>query len=376
MSKKMPKKSTKKSLFIKNNPEPEPKPKPPVIEEEDCVICNDVLDHGKNPKKPLKILKKINGMCGHEFHKECINKWMNSGQQAAAHQCPICRTDISPDQWPRQIPQLQQPQPQQFQEEEDEEDEEEEEPQIPEHQIRLQQVIDYETEQQRAVPFLGVVVCYNNQIYKGYLNTDFNLGTNNTFGELKALVLSEQNDIVSSLPRDFVCNARNFANTVTMGWVPTVTRQIGIREVYFTTPSRCSVRGLSDIIVNNDDLPLGVIYRTYQEFCPEFSVSPFVRSVYENYTRRWDRTGPEDPGIHRTNYFLDPNGPDIPEQFRPENAEADEVKASRNSIAWLCFNIDCVRRGGKTRKNKKRKQTKRRNSRFLKNRKSNKKKSN
>ena len=346
--------------------------KPTTNEINDCSICGDELDDSK----PLKILKKINGMCGHEFHKECINKWMNSGQQAAAHQCPICRTDISPDQWPRQWPQpVQEPQPVQFQEEEEEEEEEEEDEE-PLSQIRLQQVIDYETERQTAVPFLGVVVCYNNQMYKRYLNTDFNLGTNNTFGELKAFVLSEQNDIVSSLPRDFVCNARNFANTVTIGLIPPVTRQIGIRNVYFTTPSRCRVGGLSENIVSHDDLPLGVIYRQYQELCPEYGVSPFVRSVYENYTRRWDRTGPEDPGIHRTNYFLDPNGPVIPQQFRPTNAEADEVKASRNSIAWLCFNIDCVRRGGKTRKNKKRKQTKKRNSRFLKNRKSKKRKSN
>jgi len=371
----MPKKITKKPLFIKNNPEPQPKP--PVIEEEDCVICNDVLDHGKNPKKPLKILKKINGMCGHEFHKECINRWMNSGQQAAAHQCPICRTDISPDQWPQQIPQLQMPQQiPQFQQPQFEE-EEEEEPQIPEHQRRLQQVIDYETEEERAVPFLGVVVCYNNQIYKGYLNTDFNLGTNNTFGELKAFVLSQQNDIVSSLPRDFVCNARNIANTVTMGWVPQVTRQIGIINVYFTTPSQCSTGELSVFVVNNDNSTLGEIYSQYQEVSHEYYVSSrYIRSGYDNYTRRWDRTGPEDPGIHRTNYFLDPNGPDIPEEFRPENAEADQVKASRNAIAWLCFNIDCVRRGGKTRKNKKQKKTKKRNSRFLKNRKSKKRKSN
>jgi hypothetical protein len=339
------------------------------IEVNECPICGDELDHRENAPKPLKKLNVVmdangNEFCGHEFHQECINRWMNTGQQTAAHQCPICRTDISPDQWPEQVQQ----QIPQFQQQV---------PQIPVSQRRLQQVIDYQIEVQTSVPFLGVVVCFRNRVIKTYLNTEFNLTTNNTLGELKAFVLSKQDSIIRSLPRDFVCSARNLASRLTRGYIPPQSRDIQITNVIFTTPSQCSIPGFSNLNLESniyDNLTLDGIYRQYQEEARNYyRNSHFVRSVYNNYTRVWDATGQEDPGIHRTNYFLDPNGPVIPERFRPTNAEENEVKASRNSIAWLCFNIDCVRRGGKTRKNKKRKQTKKRKSNK---RKSNKRKSN
>jgi hypothetical protein len=192
------------------------------------------------------------------------------------------------------------------------------------------------------------------------------LTTNATLGELKGFVLSQQNDIIQSLPRDFICSATNIVSTVTGGYIPQVTRQIQITNVHFTTPSQCSIPGFSNIELNDDNLILGDIYSQYQQRAATrqfYESSYYIQSVYDNYTEEWNPTGFDDPGFNITSFFLDPYGPNIPEQFRAVN---NYEKSSLNSIAWLCFTIDCVRRGGKTRKNKKQKKTKKKKNRFLK----------
>lgn len=312
----------------------------------ECSICQTLID-SSTPETTLTT-------CKHKFHTSCINQWINSGHQMA-NTCPECRTLINPDQLP------QQPQQQQFQYHH------QQQPQILEHERRLQQVIDLERHRNTPVPFLGVVVCYNNQIIKRYLNTFFGLTTQNTLGELKARVLSDQDAIIANLPSDHVCTLINAMSTITQGFIEQRTRQIQITSTRFTTSSECRIDRLSyrdlNTVVGSDDLPLGNLYQDYQEIARQFRNNPYIKSVYDNYVERWDITGPEDPGYRITDYFLDPNGPRISEQFR---ARQRYEKSSPNSIAWVCFTIDCVRRGGKTRKNKKLKKTKKRNYQFLK----------
>ena len=333
----------------------------PTVEEEnkkpreldDCPICLNSLDE-IDTKNPIQQLN-----CGHKFHQNCIYDWMNSINQENTHQCPICRTDISQDQQSldrASAPAPPAPPPAST---------------MPLHERRLQQVINYETgiglHENRPVPFLGAVVCYGNTVYKTYLNTEFNLTTNSTLGELKGAVLSKQNDIISSLPSDFVCTARNIASQLTRGYITPRDRHIEITNVHFTTPSECFIKGFSEINLNNDDLTLGAIYRKYQEDLLKFyGDSHYIRSVFNNYTIERSRPDSYEPEYIRTDYFLDPNGPVIPERFRPIEAYPSQTQASRNLIAWLCFKIDCVRRGGKTRKNKKRKKTKKKKSRIMK----------
>ena len=348
-----------KRLITKNKPN---KNNTPLVIEEDCAICQEVLNDGQTPVTTLT-------NCNHKFHEPCINQWMNSGQ-ANAHVCPLCRTNINQNQWPNV------PSPTQQQQQQQQQQPQFQQHQTPEYERRLQRVTQLEIQAGTSVPFLGVVVCYNNKMYKGYLNTEFDLTTNATLGELKNSVLSQQNDIVSLLPRDFICTARNIASTVTRGLVSPITRQIQITNVHFTTPSQCSIPEFSDQNFNNDDnLRLGDIYSQYQKKIRDIYGSSsygsssygsslyYIRSVYDNYTEEWNPTGPDDPGYYRTGFFLDPNGPIIPLPFR---AVSNYEQSSLNSIAWLCFTIDCARRGGKTRKNKKLKKTKKRNSKFLK----------
>ena len=328
------------------------KHKPKNIEnlhiQEECSICTELFDL-KTPETTLT-------NCNHKFHTSCINRWIDT-TSPNANKCPLCRTPINPDQLPQQQQQHPQ-QPQQFQYHH--------QPQISEHERRLQQVTALERQRNTPVPFLGIIVCYDDQIIKRYLNTYFGLTTNSTLGELKGFVLSNQEDIIRRLPSDHVCTFINAMSMISRGFIEGRTRQIQITDTHFTSSSECSARGISLIHFNNmDEITLGNLYEDYQEAAARYRNNNLIKHIYDNYVERLERTSPDDPGRSTTDYFLDPYGFTIPGQFRAKQGNGYE-KSSLNSIAWLCFTIDCVRRGGKTRKNKKQKKTKKRNSQFLK----------
>lgn len=50
------------------------------VQDEDCPICMDELN------------ECIMLDCGHKFHTECMNKWLE--EQAPAATCPMCRDDL------------------------------------------------------------------------------------------------------------------------------------------------------------------------------------------------------------------------------------------------------------------------------------------
>ena len=50
------------------------------VQGEDCPICMDELN------------ECIMLDCGHKFHTECMNKWLE--EQAPAATCPMCRDDL------------------------------------------------------------------------------------------------------------------------------------------------------------------------------------------------------------------------------------------------------------------------------------------
>jgi hypothetical protein len=52
----------------------------------DCTICRCSLDTSSLYNQDKGIDSKIiNGICGHAFHEECINPWINKNKN-----CPIC----------------------------------------------------------------------------------------------------------------------------------------------------------------------------------------------------------------------------------------------------------------------------------------------
>jgi hypothetical protein len=330
----------------------EPRLVEPKIEDKECGVCLDDLNNGR----PLKELKKVGNSCGHEFHQQCIDDWMKSGS-SNAHRCPICRTDISEDQWPpRPISQLS----------------------INNSQTKLQQVIAYENSFQPPVPvpFLGIAICINGQMIIKYLNTDFGLGTNNTLNELKTAILSRSSQISSQ--RGFFCpsNLRRHLNNVVSLTGATTRRESSFRinRIGFGVPISCDFN-FTQINYNEDALLLKDLYSNYQSRAEHLlynrsdyariddSVFDNLKSVYKNHQVR------NTLGRVTTNYFLNRYNPDIPEEFRV-NQDPDEPyieKATKNSLAWLIVDIECTTfAGGKTRKNKKQKKTKKKKSRFLK----------
>jgi len=310
--------------------------KPSVIEE-DCPICQELLNVPVTPETPGIPVTILN--CGHKFHEACINQWMNSNQ-GSAHFCPLCRAPINQVQLPPPpTPAMQQ----QLAE-------------IPIHERRLQEVVEYQTQRGTPVPFLGIVLCHNNIVRGLDLNTSLNLTTDNTLGELKAIILGNPDNIINLLPTDFTCAAWNVASTVTRGIIQPSRRTIQILDIRFTTPSMCSIPGFSDDnIIDNDDITLGELYRIYQQNARRFllnrssrdSHSLLVRNVYNRHVI-FHNPNPDWDGVEETDYFLNPNNPTIPEPFRAINNQ----QSTFNSIAWLGINIGCARSGGKTRKTK------------------------
>lgn len=313
----------------------------PTVIEEDCTICQELLNVPATPETPAKPVTTLN--CGHKFHEECINRWMNSNQ-GSAHFCPLCRAPINQVQLPpAPTPAMQQ----EFAE-------------IPIHERRLQDVVQYQTQSGTPVPFLGIVLCHNNIVRGLDLNTSLNLTTDNTLGQLKAIILGNPDNIISLLPTDFTCAAWNAASTFSRGFIQPSRRTIQIQDIRFTTPSMCSIPGFSDDnLIDNDDITLGELYRAYQQNARIFlltrssrnSNSLLVRNVYNRHVI-FHNPNPDWDGVEETNYFLNPNNPIIPEPFR---AVDGNQYATFNSIAWLGINIDCTRSGGKTRKTRKNK---------------------
>ena len=54
---------------------------------QDCVYCKNSLSQSSPDYYEKGIISTIvTGKCGHSFHQECINLWLNKSKT-----CPICR---------------------------------------------------------------------------------------------------------------------------------------------------------------------------------------------------------------------------------------------------------------------------------------------
>ena len=316
--------------------EEEPQIKKQKEDEENCAIC---MEHLK-VKDRFKLIQ-----CNHdEFHKACINSVINSRRnETPGPSCPMCRTPIIRSQWPpRPSSQLS----------------------IDNSQTRLQKVIDYENSRgETPVPFLGIAICIDGQMIIKYLNTDFNLGTINTLNDLKTAILSRSDEIASQ--RGFFCpaNLRLLANNAvsTIGLTQHLEPSFRINRIGFGVPLSCDFN-FADSDYNEPDLGgtlLKDLYTEYQsgakdvldnredyERIPTY-VHDNLKSVYKNHTIHFPI------GTATTDYFLNSENPDIPEEFRPREVQRVRYieKATNNSLAWLIVHIECTTHaGGKTKK--------------------------
>jgi hypothetical protein len=124
-------------------------------EEADCPICFEAFGT-KNIKTLETSIKDKKEVCGHSFHKDCIDTWINSTkQQEGGPTCPVCRNVISEDQWPQEdVRDLTIVQGAQAQN--------------PDERARLIEVEEQQREQRQEgpVPFIGILVCLNGQPFQ------------------------------------------------------------------------------------------------------------------------------------------------------------------------------------------------------------------
>ncbi len=339
------------------------------VDEAECPICLDPLGT-ENVKTLNKVAakQKINNVetdiqvCGHSFHKKCIDNWINSTrEQTGGPRCPVCRTEISRDQWPQQEPRIRGPTIVQ-------------QADAARPSIRAQaiQAEEREREQQGQGPvlFMGILVCLNGQPFrKKYLNSDteFNLRTNNTLGELKAKILALAPELAKQ--RTFFCqtNMGRYINNALSYTGLTNERKPSFRitSMYYGTPYSCdkfsqlNIGNIPENMIRNnnsiDNIALIDIYKDYQNNIIyasdtlrndriEFSI---FNSIYRTHTVRWRPTGPEDEGYQNTDYFYNFNNPEIPEEFRARPRFEGELtdfqyeRTTRHPLAWLVVNIEC-----------------------------------
>lgn len=57
----------------------------------DCTICRTNLNCNSIYAKDKESIV-VSGMCGHSFHNECIESWLNPTNGFSNKQCPICST--------------------------------------------------------------------------------------------------------------------------------------------------------------------------------------------------------------------------------------------------------------------------------------------
>jgi hypothetical protein len=319
-----------------------------AVDELECPICLDPLGT-ENVKTLNKVAakQKNNGVetdiqvCGHSFHKKCIDNWINSTrEQTGGPRCPVCRTKISRDQWPEEL---------------------QREPTIVQQAdearpiVRAQAIQNEERELGRPIPFMGILVCLNGQPFrKKYLNSDsnINLRTNNTLGELKQHILNLAPELAAQ--RTYFCQTnmgKDINNALSVIGLTTPREpSFKITRMYFGTPNRCdNFRELNEELGNiNDNTPLIEIYKKYQRNISN-ALLHLNYSILSNIYNTHIVNDIGHRGFRNTEYFYNFNNPEIPVEFRalPGINVRDGLsnfqyeRTTRHSLAWLVVNIEC-----------------------------------
>lgn len=218
-------------------------------------------------------------------------------------------------------------------------------------ETRAQNIVEqHQQHQQHPFPFMGILVCMNGRpLQKKYLNSDpeFNLNPNSTLGELKTRLLDLAPEFAEQ--STFFCHAnlgRHLNNAISaIGVTQYREPSFKINNMYFGTPFSCDY--ITDLnlythSVLHDDESLVNIYKKYQEniFSAIYANPGYtlLTNIYYPHILRWAHTGPEGYENYGTNYFVNPNNPDIPPEFR---GSLNNRQSTKHSLAWLVVNIEC-----------------------------------
>jgi hypothetical protein len=177
-------------------------------EQEVCGVCQEELS---DPSKPLKQLKQKmehgNPVCGHIFHKDCVDSWFKyQKRQNEDPNCPICRKEIDQDELPLELrdrplpPPPPPPQENLYPPTHPVLDLLSEQPQtqavIRTRELVREQVLTNNFPNNYVDPlFMGIVVCINGQMLARYLNYHLNITLFSNVRSLKEALLNKSREL-------------------------------------------------------------------------------------------------------------------------------------------------------------------------------------
>lgn len=310
-------------------------------DKKDCLICYDELGDNVENIKQLNeiILQNGTSICGHEFHKNCINRWMNSSN-GNSHKCPVCLTDISEDQWPQNE------------------------------------------------PFITILICSGNTKLYEVLNIQLGLVEQNTINDVLNIVNAMKEQILQQI----INNQNLFRRGLQHIGICSRPNDIRFNSITPTIPGRCTgIPGFNHFNYTNLDVKLIDAYNDGLTICKTYlrrEANPLTQNYIsvKNAIKKYINSN----GIEE-DYYLNPELiPKIPLEFRPTGSEIvtsglippqlanipyDENGSIRISsvtyaskVPVLCLKIDisgvCNNSGGKkSRKSKKKSKKFRKKSR-------------
>lgn len=269
--------------------------------ETECAICR--IDFKEEDK-----IRKLG--CGHKFHGNCINMWLNARPIQEQRTCPTCLTEVTNDD-----------------------------------DINHDTNMDTNDVLKQDDPiFFGAVVCLKNangtkQIIQKYFNVDLDLGVDSTLGNLRTAVLNK-------LPE----------------------RPSKINKMYFGTPATCDENPdlFQEIKPAQSGRTLIDVYKQYREKLNR-AISN-MRIAHENGTYQHKPSDDHIENLYflheinmdeqniQTEYLYNPDNPDVPDEYIVHPSRIDESypesviyalqpievrrKSTDQRIAWIVFEVE------------------------------------
>lgn len=328
-------------------------------EENTCFICWNPLTKEYGKKMIIHKYDKDNKSSEkwqHSCHEKCLNNWTNQCITVGKYpKCPICNdfkipiNKIPSSLRERAIEILEEVE----EEEEEVEVEEEEVEELVEARHRLQSVKEWIHD---AMPFLGILVCFNGVPITKCSNITFNLTINGTIGDLKTALLNRNVDFYKSKGMFHYDNLAHNLNI--KNWINWKYPSFRLSEIHYGIPSYTSRFEQLECTYdfNDDNITLEDLYLEYQTKAggiilagePNLINNARTPTAYKKlediYLKQniWHHgsTGPDDPGYIEMAYRNNEN-PWFPDSKLFANGQYGN-KITYESLMWLTVHISNV----------------------------------
>jgi hypothetical protein len=331
----------------------------------DCGICTNPLNKKHGLKKIIHKCDKPQCEWKHEFHINCINRWINmciNTGEGTYPKCPTCNnfcipTDKIPENlrlkaqtiWYRdfgEYPVINQDINEENIDEEEEEDINVEEEEYRTAHFRLDQLISQHTRNYNF-PFLGIAVCVDGEIITKYLNSYLNLKINNTLRDLKNIIVNDNINISKKI------TLLNPFKLKLQYWFSSSYPSFRVKNIHYCIPPYLKTfpQLESDYNLNLDNIALSDIYLEYQYKAGKIinnerslinsQETPlaynYLEKIYIEQKLHWNSpSGPDDYG-HYDIAFSNEENDCIPQHFR---AYPYDKHSTENSLAWIILDLE------------------------------------